>query len=40
MSLGEILSYLFIFIFPWVILILYWKMQFKAVKKKYKEKKD
>jgi len=35
MSLGEVLSLLFIFIFPWIILFIYWKIQFKAVKKKY-----
>ncbi|WP_461828814.1 hypothetical protein [Aquifex sp.] len=40
MTLGEILSYLFIFIFPWIVLLLYWKIQFKAVKKKYGKKED
>lgn len=37
MSLGEILSLLFILLFPWVVLLLYWKIQFKAIKKKYKK---
>ena len=35
MSLGEILSILLIMALPWIVLILYWKIQFKAVKKKY-----
>ncbi|WP_461831405.1 hypothetical protein [Aquifex sp.] len=37
MTAGELLSILFILLFPWVILILYWKIQLKAVKKKYKK---
>ena len=40
MTFGEILAYLFIFIFPWIVLFLYWKIQFKAVKKKYGKKED
>jgi len=34
-SFGEVLSLLFILLFPWLVLFLYWKIQFKAVKKKY-----
>jgi len=40
MTIGEILSYLFILIFPWVVLIFYWKMQAKAIRKKYGKKRD
>lgn len=40
MTLGEILSYLFIFVFPWIVLLLYWKVQFKVVKRKYGKKED
>ncbi len=38
MSLGEILSILLIMVLPWIVLIFYWKMQFKVIKKKYGRK--
>ncbi|WP_274532201.1 hypothetical protein [Aquifex aeolicus] len=40
MSVGEFLSLVFILVFPWIVLFLYWKIQFKAVKKKYGKRKD
>ncbi len=39
MTLGEILSFLFILLLPWAVLLLYWKLQFKAIKKKYGKEK-
>jgi len=40
MTLGEILSLLLIMLLPWVVLIFYWKLQFKAIKKKYGKRKE
>ncbi len=35
MTLGEVLSLLFILLLPWAVLLLYWKLQFRAIKRKY-----
>ena len=40
MTFGEVLSYLFIFLFPWIVLFLYWKVQLKAIKKKSHKERD
>jgi len=38
LTLGELLSLLFILLLPWAVLLLYWKLQAKAIKRKYGER--